>query len=186
MNVIPAAGNKEGDLISETIYIGNAGLVLTAPFLPHLFKTLGLLCEDEQGHTRLRDKEAVSRAVHLLQYLVDGSTSAPEPSLALNKIICGVAISTTVEREIIPTEQEREVCERLLKSMIANWKIIENTSIAGLQETFLQREGRLDSTLEGWKLKVQRKTLDVLVDQIPWSISIVFYKWMPQPLYVTW
>jgi hypothetical protein len=185
-SVIPAAENKEGDLIPETIYIGNAGLVLTSPFLPHLFETLGLLCEDEQGHTRLRDKEAVSRAVHLLQYLVDGSTSAPEPSLALNKIICGVATSTTVERGIVPTEQEREVCERLLKSMIANWKIIENTSIAGLQETFLQREGRLDSTPEGWKLKVQRKTLDVLVDQLPWSLSVIFHNWMSQSLHVTW
>ena len=160
--------------------------MLTSPFLPRLFETLGQLCEDEQGHTRLRDKEAISRAVHLLQYLVDGSTSTPEPLLALNKIMCGVPTGTIVEREIIPTEQEREVCERLLKSMIANWKVIENTSIAGLQETFLQREGRLESTPEGWKLRVQRKTLDVLVDQIPWSISIVFYRWMPQSLHVTW
>jgi hypothetical protein len=185
-NVIPAAGNKEGDLIPETIYIGNAGLVLTSPFLPHLFETLDLLGEDEQGQTRLRDKEAVSRAVHLLQYLVNGSTSTPEPSLALNKIICGVATSTPIEREIELTEQERELCERLLKSMIANWKIIENISIAGLRETFLRREGKLVGAPEGWKLRVQRKTLDVLVDQIPWSIAVVFHNWMSQSLYVNW
>jgi hypothetical protein len=122
----------------------------------------------------------------LLQYLVDGSTSAPEPSLALNKIICGVATSTTVEREIIPTEQEREGCERLLKAMIADWKIIEDTSIAGLRETFLQREGKLERTPDGWKLRVQRKTVDVLVDQIPWNFSVVYHNWMPQPLRVTW
>jgi hypothetical protein len=33
---------------------------------------------------------------------------------------------------------------------------------------------------------VQRKTLDVLVDQIPWSVSVVYHRWMAQPLYVTW
>jgi hypothetical protein len=185
-NVIPAADNKEGDLIPETIYINNAGLVLTGPFLPALFDHLDLLHANEHGQTRLCDNEAVSRAVHLLQYLVDGSTSTPEPSLVLNKIMCGVPTATPVERAIEPTEHEREVCERFLKSMIANWKIIENTSISGLQETFLQREGRLESTPEGWKLTAQRKTLDVLVDQIPWSISVVFHTWMPQPLYVAW
>jgi hypothetical protein len=178
--------DEEGDLISKPIYIDNAGLVLTSPFLPHLFQSLDMLHQDETGHTRLRDSKAVSHAVHLLQYLVDGRTDAPEPLLVLNKIMCGVPTATPVERAIEPTEQERELCERLLRAMIANWKAITGTSIAGLQEAFLQREGRLDSTPEGWKLKVQRKTLDVLVDQIPWGISIVFYKWMPQPLYVTW
>jgi hypothetical protein len=58
--------------------------------------------------------------------------------------------------------------------------------MAGLRETFLQREGKLQRTHDGWKLRVQRKTLDVLVDQIPWSISVVFHAWMPQPIHVTW
>ena len=178
--------DEEGDLISKPIYINNAGLVLTGPFLPHLFQSLGMLHQDETGHTRLRDGKAVSRAVHLLQYLVDGRTDRPEPLLVLNKIMCGVPTATPVERVIEPTEQERELCERLLKAMLANWKIISHTSIAGLRETFLQREGKLERTPDGWKLQVQRKTLDVLVDQIPWSISVIFNTCMPQPLRVTW
>lgn len=177
---------KDDAATDRTVYINNAGLVLTGPFLPHLFRSLDLLTADEGGRARLRDANAVSRAVHLLQYLVDGSTDTPEPALVLNKVMCGVPTATPVEREIEPTEQEREICERLLKAIIANWKIIENTSVAGLQQTFLRREGRLDGSADGWKLKVQRKTLDVLVDQIPWSISVVFNQWMPQPLHVTW
>jgi Contractile injection system tape measure protein len=172
---------------AEPIYISNAGLALTGPFLPHLFQTLSLLEQDEKGGTRLRDRAAISRAVHLLQYMVDGRTNAPEPLLVLNKILCGVSPSTPIEPAIEITDQEREVCERLLKSMIANWKTISNTSIAGLQETFLRRDGKLERKPdEGWKLKVQRKTVDVLVDQIPWSISIIFHRWMPQALYVDW
>jgi hypothetical protein len=171
---------------TKIIYIDNAGLVLTAPFLPHLFRTLDLLHEDENGRVRLRDMESVSRAVHLLQYLVDGRTDAPEPLLVLNKILCGVPTSAPVEREIHLTEEEREICQQLLQAMIANWKAIENSSIAALQETFLQREGKLEHSSDGWKLRVQRKTLDVLVDQVPWSISMPYHNWMPQPIYVTW
>jgi hypothetical protein len=171
---------------SQPVYINNAGLVLTGPFLPHLFESLELLQIDETGRTSLRNREAVSRAVHLLQYLVDGCTSAPEPLLALNKILCGVDVSVPVAREIEPTEEERATCDRLLRAMIANWTTISNTSIAGLQETFLRREGKLERRDEDWKLQIQRKTVDVLVDQIPWTISVIYNSWMPQPLYVDW
>jgi hypothetical protein len=178
--------DKEDAATGETIYVSNAGLVLTGAFLPTFFQSLDLLSHDERGVVCLRNRGAASRAVHLLQYFVEGRTSAPEPLLVLNKILCGLPTSTPVEKEIEMSETEREACERLLKSMIANWKIIENTSIAGLQETFLQREGRLERSDTGWELRVQRKTLDVLVDQIPWSISVVYQRWMPQPLYVKW
>ncbi|MCE9672076.1 hypothetical protein LY474_30150 [Myxococcus stipitatus] len=188
----PKAGRTAFQLGAESshasdvapIYIGNAGLVLTSPFLPHLLREAGLL-RVEDGKTFL-DPEPATRAVHLLQYLVDGSTSTPEPLLVLNKILCGLPISTPVPSEIQLTDQERTLCERLLRALIAHWKIISNTSIAGLRETFLQREGRLEHLEDRWKLQVQRKTLDVLVDQVPWSISILTHPWMPQPLYVSW
>jgi hypothetical protein len=177
---------KDAQVAGEPIYINNAGLVLTGPFLPHLFETLDLLQEDENGKTSLRHREAVSRAVHLLQYLVDGRTSAPEPLLVLNKILCGVPASFPVDREIEPTKDERAVCERLLQAMIANWTTISNTSIAGLQETFFRREGKLERRAGEWKLRVQRKTVDVLVDQVPWTVSVIYHRWMLQALYVDW
>jgi hypothetical protein len=170
----------------EPIYIGNAGLVLANPFLPHLFDALGLLGRTEAGKPRLRDEAAASRAVHLLQYLVDGRTDAPEPLLALNKVMCGMPIAAPVEREIEATELERETCDMLLRSIVENWPILRNTSIAGLRETFLQRDGKLSYGEVGWRLQVQRKTLDILVDQVPWSIGVVFHAWMPAALHVTW
>ena len=170
----------------EPIYINNAGLVLTGPFLPHLFENLKLLTTDENNRTRLHPPEALSRAVHLLQYLVDGRTSAPEPSLALNKLLCGVSPSVPVDRGIEITDRERELCEQLLRAMIANWPAISNTSIAGLQETFLRREGKIEQKNHEWKVRVQRKTVDVLVDQIPWTTSVILHRWMPHPIYVDW
>jgi|GEM_PF-7097453 len=170
----------------EPIYIDNAGLVLTGPFLPQLFGTLGFLKRDDEGKVRIADREHASRAVHLLQYLADGRTSAPEPLLVLNKLLAGVPLGAPVAREIEMTDEERESCDKVLRSMLAGWEILSGTSVAGLQETFLQREGRLHRSDDGWKLKVQRKTVDVLVDQVPWSVSVILQSWMPEPIYVEW
>ncbi|MEA2880292.1 MAG: hypothetical protein QOF14_5488 [Hyphomicrobiales bacterium] len=178
-------GDDDAALKGEPIYIGNAGLVLANPFLPRLFDALGLMESGEDGKWRLR-ASAASRGVHLLQYLVDGRTDRAEPVLVLNKLLCGLPISTPIERDIEPSETERETCDTLLRSMIDNWPIIRGTSVAVLRETFLQRDGKLTLAEGGWRLQVQRKTLDVLVDQVPWSIGIVFHRWMPGALHVTW
>lgn len=170
----------------EPVYVANAGLVLAAPFLPRLFTTLELLAEDEDGRRALRDAEAVSRAVHLLQYLVDGSTATPEPALALNKVLCGVPLATPVDASADLDARERAACDLLLASLLAGWTALSGTSVAGLRETFLQREGRLNAVDGGWRLTVQRKTLDVLVDELPWTLSVVLHDWMPGPLHVTW
>jgi hypothetical protein len=172
--------------MNTTVFnINNAGLVLTAPFLHHLFQKLEMLHQDEEGRTRLRD-DKVSRAVHVLQYLAYGSTSANEDSLALNRIMCGLPIDKVVESTIELTESDRELCNQLLNQMIANWTVVSHMSIPALRETFLQRQGELTISSDGWKLHVQRKTLDVLVDQVPWVISVVSNNWMPHPVFVTW
>lgn len=178
--------SEDDQASGEPIYIGNAGLVLASPFLPHLFQQLDLLEPDDRSRLHLRDRNAISCAVHLLQYIVDGRTSAPEPLLVLNKILCGVPTQVPIAREIALTDEERNLCEWLLRSMISNWKVIADTSIAGLRETFLQREGKLQRVDDGWKLRVQRKTVDVLVDQVPWSVSVLFHPWMPGPVHVSW
>lgn len=171
----------------ESLYVENAGLVLTSPFLPHFFATLGvLLPADASGGRASVDPDQASRAVHLLQYLVDGRCDVPEPELVLNKLLCGLSPETPVAAAIIPTEAERALCHQLLNAMLSNWSIISTTGIDGLRETFLQRSGRLDMRPEGPSLTVQRKTLDVLVDQVPWGFRMIFHPWMGQPVHVSW
>ncbi len=170
---------------SDPIYIANAGLVIVAGFLPQLFERLDVLDESEPGKRRVRP-DALSRVVHMLQYLVDGRTNAPEPVLCLNKLLCGVALAVPLAREIEMTPRERELCDTLLAAIIDNWTMIHGTSVAGLRETFLQREGRLERHSVDWRLHVQRKTVDVLLDHLPWTISVIAHSWMPEPLLVTW
>lgn len=172
--------------MEECLYIDNAGLVLLGAFLPHLFKSLDMLHTNTQGKVRLRDKATINRAVHMLQYLVNGSTSTHEALLPLNKILCGESIHIAIERSIELTKEELRICEQLHNSVLASWASLSGTSIMGLQQTFLQREGRLVQTDDRWKLTVQRKTVDVLMDQVSWSISVISHAWMPKPLYVSW
>ena len=178
--------NQEANYNGESIYISNAGLILVGVFLPHLFKSLDMLVTDKDGKVRLRDPETYSRGVHMLQYLVDGSTSSPEPVLVLNKILCGESPSTPVDQVIELGDNELEICNKLHQALLSTWESLSSTSVSGLQQTFLQREGCLEKSDDRWNLTVQRKTVDVLVDQVPWRTSIISESWMYQPIYVKW
>ena len=168
------------------MFVRNAGLVLLNPYLPVLFERLGVLTRDEAGTPRIDGLEAASRAVHLLQYLVDGRLDRAEPELVLNKLLCGQTTAQPVLRAIEPVQADLDICDDLLRAVIANWPVLRNTSPDGLRETFLQREGRLRHRDGNWTLQVQRKTLDVLTDQIPWSFAVVYHHWMSGPIHVTW
>ena len=178
----PPAGAQDG----ERIYVANAGLVLLHPFLPHLFRLLGLLSTDGDGAARIRGTDDATCAVHLLEYLATGNYDTPEPALALNKLLCGLELDTPVARGWVPQVEQLEQCLQLLGAVKGNWSSIGNTSVAGLRETFLQRDGRLERRDGKWILTVSRKTVDVLVDQIPWGFAVIFHPWMRKELAVTW
>lgn len=184
--VRPLAQNEAPATEGSPIYIDNAGLVIAAPFLPQLFASMDLFDEQPDRRPVLKSPAAASRAVHLLQHIVDGMTCAPEPLLVLNKILCAVPSGSPVAREVTLADEELQISDKVLRSIVANWTAIKNTSVAGLQETFLQREGKLLRVADGWRLEVQRRTVDILVDELPWNISVICHRWMPEPLYVSW
>jgi len=171
---------------SDPLSVANAGLVLLNPFLPHFFAQLGVLTDDGKGKPHFADNKALSRAVHLLQYLVDERCDRPAHELVLNKVLCGATASIPIAAAIVPSEEERALCTALLGAVLANWRILRDASPASLRETFLQREGRLTHNAKGWALNVQRKTIDILVDQIPWTFAILYPRWFDEALYVTW
>jgi hypothetical protein len=70
--------------------------------------------------------------------------------------------------------------------MIQHWKILGSTSVAGLRETFLQREGQLTRRDDHWQLLVEPRPFDMLLDQLPWGYSTVKFPWMQQVMHVDW
>jgi hypothetical protein len=165
----------------ESIYIANAGLVLAGGYMQRLFGMLGLANNEAFVSDAARE-----RAVMLLQHLVSGESNAPESQLALNKLLCGVPLSMPVLREIEVLPTEAQAIDGLLKAMIAHWKIIGQTSVAGLRESFLMREGQLSQDDEGWQLLVEPRAFDMLLDHLPWGFHLLKFPWMERPLRVDW
>ena len=170
-----------GSQMSGGLHLKNAGMVLVAPYIPRLFSMLQLT---ENG--QFINMEAAERGVHLLQYLVSGKTHTEEYELVLNKILCGISTSIPVCAGIELSLQEQETMQQMLLSIIQHWRALGKTSITGLRETFLQRQGWLRLEEDAWQLEVKEQTFDMLVDSIPWSYSLVKFSWMDKPLYVSW
>ncbi|MGK6352095.1 contractile injection system tape measure protein [Parapedobacter sp. DT-150] len=163
------------------IYINNAGLVLLHPYIASLLEATGLT----KDHAFAADG-GVASAVLLLQYLITGEEQPDESILPLNKILCGLSPQTVVDvgRPLHP--QWKAEGEELLQAVTAHWKALKNTSIEGLRETFLRRPGKVRHAPNGWQLHIEVKTVDVLLNSLPWGMSIVRLPWMDELLYVSW
>lgn len=161
--------------------VGNAGLVLLHSFLSPYFSMLGLLAGGD-----FVDVGARSRAVYLLQFLASGNHDAPEHELALNKLLCGMPFSESPVFVDPPDENAIRLGLDLLHMVTQRWDKLNNTSVAGLQETFLMREGRLVIEEGKTTLHVPCKTVDILKQSFPWQHSIIMLPWLSTPLFVNW
>jgi hypothetical protein len=163
------------------MYVANAGIVLLHPFLSRLFDNLGLTT----GGIFV-DKRLTHKALTVLHYLATGETSVLEYNLTLAKLLCELPLNSPVDGHWILTKEEQETCDGLLKVAIDYWSALGNTSPEGLREGFLQRKGKLINRPSGWLLQVERTTIDVLVDRLPWGLGIVKLPWMGDFLTVEW
>lgn len=165
----------------QRLDVNNAGLVLIAPFLPIFFDALGLLKEKS-----FITPQAAERAAMILQYIATGNTEMAENDLILNKILCGIDINEPLPRYIALSNRETEEVTNLLNSVIEHWSALKGTSVRGVRDTFISREGYLVPQQNGWKLFVERITPDVLIDHLPWSISIIKLPWTNDIIQTEW
>lgn len=162
----------------ERILVSNAGMVIIALYLPRFFSNLNLL---EDG--KLKD---VSKAIALLRYLVFEQASFEEFDVVLEKILCGLPLAESVAERHEVSADEQEQIHALLQSVIEHWTVLKNTTPAGLRYNFLLREGKLLFKGNQWELTVQKMAHDMLLDYLPWNISIVKLPWMKHMLNVKW
>ncbi|RQO66350.1 hypothetical protein DBR43_29455 [Pedobacter sp. KBW06] len=171
---------KEGE-IQEGVFTTAAGLVLLHPFLNSLFHLLGLLQEK-----RFLNIDAREKAIYLLHYLATGEKKAEEYELLMPKILCAYPIDQPISKRIKLSDLEMEEADTLLKAAIASWEILKNTSPAGLREGFLQRTGKVQ-VLEGKiGLQVEKAAIDVLLDHLPWNLSMIKLPWLKDVIRVEW
>lgn len=177
---------KEESSFVETImespqFFSNAGVVLLHPFLNSFFKKLDLL----EGKN-FKDDTAKSKAVILLHFLATAEEYPREYEMVLPKFLCEMPVNMPLDHTIQITKEEKEEANNLLQAAITHWGALGSTSPDGLREGFLIREGKLEKEQTGWRLFVEQKTLDILLDRLPWGISILKLPWMSEMLNVEW
>ena len=162
-------------------YVNNAGLVLLHPFLSTLFEKLGLTQTNEwvNGH-------AQQKAILLTHFLVFGELEMEENQMVLNKILCGLPIEEVVNTQLVLEIEDKEKCQSLLEAVLEHWAIMRNSSKEALQETFLQREGKLEIQMNGFEMWMEEKGYDILLDQLPWGINTIRTPWMENYLICHW
>jgi len=176
-------GNKPlNELIPDDgIFISHAGIVISHPFLIHLFGRLHWL-----HNKKFVDEEKREKAVFLLHYLASGQRNAVEHSLVLYKILCAYPLEMPMPVEVIFTEEELTEATDMLTALILQWSKLQNTSIEGLRDGFLQRKGKLFIKNTEAVVQVETSAIDVLLDYLPWNLSLIKLPWMKEKLRIEW
>lgn len=165
----------------ERIMIRDAGLVLLGPYLKPLFTSLGYW-QDGAWHS----PEAREKAVCLLHFIVTGNTTCKEYDLVLGKLLCGMPLQEPLYTGYTFDNNEIKEAETLLEAVIAHWTALKNTSVEGFRSAFLQREAMLFPRERDWQLVVERKTLDVLLESIPWGYGTLALSWNTYLIFTEW
>ncbi|MCB0725948.1 MAG: hypothetical protein KDD00_00680 [Ignavibacteriae bacterium] len=179
-NIQKTDRNSDPDNLSEW-YVTNCGLVIIHPFLLTLFEKTGYV-----ENRSWISKDHQQRAIVLCQYLITGKEEYPEFLLMFNKVLCGYDIFESLPSDIRLSEFEKNEASEMLESVTGHWSALKNTTIEGLRETFLKRSGKLSKLNDEWHLKVEEKTADILMNKLPWGISVIKFPWMDRMLKTEW
>lgn len=176
--IIPLDLKILDDPVPEDFYVQHAGMVLVHPFLSHLFSHLDLDLK-----TNMEDRV---RALHLLYFMATAETQPEEHECGLLKLLCGLDMSFPIARELSLSSLEKEEGMACLEALIQHWDKLGDTSVDGLRQGFLNRSGKLTLTKQNTTLIVESRSIDILLDFMPWTISSIKLPWIQQTLNVDW
>lgn len=163
----------------EPYYVQNGGLILLHPFLKPFLTNCGLL---GAGNT-ITDRDTT---IHLLHYLATGKEQQFEALQLMEKFLCGMPLAFPVNREIILTTELKTKAEELLTAVLGHLPQLKSTSITLFQNEFLQRPGKLILDEGKPRLIVERRTQDILLDNLSWNLSLVQLPWIKELIFVDW
>jgi hypothetical protein len=167
--------------IKNAIPVRNSGVVLLNIYIPLLLERLNLIEKN-----RFTTIENQLNAVQYLQYVVTGLNKTDESLLPLNKVLCGLSLSSSVPDELEIPEDYKKLIDGLIMAAIGYWPSIGNCSIDGFRGNWLVRDGLLVELENKWELTVERRPYDLLIHKSPFSFTIIKYPWMNKPLRVIW
>jgi len=163
------------------ILVENAGIVLLNNYFITLFERLNLLVDGN-----FRNRISQIQATQYLHFLSAGSEHSKEQMLSLNKVICGLPINDPVPNYLNISEENVGLLNSLLKAVISHWSAIGDSTENGFRGNWIARNGVLTAHEDKWELAVEKRAYDLLINQSPFSFSVIKYDWMPKPLHVNW
>lgn len=176
------ASKRESSIEVEEMYCVHAGLILLHPFIRQLFKRLGWLIEGQ-----FRDELCRRKAVVMLHFIATGTQEWKAYALAVPKILCGMPLANalTGDEELLTPAEETEAID-MLHAAIAQWEIMGNASVQAFREGFLDREARIMVNEQHISFRMETKGIDVLLDRLPWNLSLVRFPWLTMSIHVEW
>lgn len=166
----------------QGIHVHNAGLILFHPYLPMLFRELNWLDEKKQ----FRSPAVQQRAILLLQFLLNGKSKQAEHVLAVNKLLCGWPLEKPLNLQQRFSANEKEAVREMGLSLIEHWTVLKSTSLRGLLESFINRKGVIQKTADGWQLQVETRSIDILLESLPFGIQTIKLPWNEFIIHTTW
>jgi len=171
--------STDPDKAYEGVIAENAGLVLLNPFLKQFFSVLNLLEEDGSLNDPIQ-------AAHLLHFLATGEENDFEFTLIFEAFLCELPLDEPLPRDVTLSEKQKEACHELLMAVLNHWTALKSQSIPLLRKEFLQRKGKLMLNETTPRIVVERGAIDILMDKLPWSISMLKLPWRNEFIYVEW
>ncbi len=157
----------------------HAGLLLLHPFLKSFCEKWELLTED-------RELASPEYMMHVLHFLATGREQDYEYAMTFEKFICGIDPETVPDRTIELSEEIKASATDLLNAVIEYWTVLKGSSLTLLRNEFLQRPARIVEKDGALRFTFERKSLDILVDRLPWTISFLKLPWKKGLIYVEW
>jgi hypothetical protein len=166
----------------DAYFINNAGIILFYPKLKSLFTYHGLM---EENNFISNENRYI--AARLIQFVAQRNTDFKEYNLVLNKLLCGIDLEfpvySNLEPDIIISENE---IHKFYTDCFKKWAFVRNTSLNGISDSLLLRNGKITDEQDHFILLVERKGMDVVLDSLPYPISVIHLPWMLKPIFVKW
>lgn len=164
----------------EKGFIANhAGLLLLHPFMKAFCEKWELLNED----MTLKDPDKMT---HILHFMATGQEQNSEFELTFEKFLCGLNEQHVVDRNQCISEEMKDGIEELLKAVLTYWDALKSTSTTLLRNEFLKRPARIVAKDKEIRFTFERKSIDLLVDRIPWTIGFLKLPWRKEMMHIEW
>ncbi|QHI35483.1 hypothetical protein IMCC3317_08290 [Kordia antarctica] len=156
-----------------------SGLILLHPFLTTFLKGADLVTENNE----IKD---IDKACMLLHYLATENEEVTDVELTLEKIMLGIPLETIIDYQTPLTTEDKALCDELLNAVLTHWVVLKKSTINTLRDMFIKRDGYITITEESIKLKIEHMAQDILLEKVPWNISLFRLKWMEKMVHIEW